>query len=279
MAQTTQILPGLKKIIRAILHFPFLTNLLKKIVTIGVSGLAFLRHWRFPAKFDWDWKLEMIWGKYEPETTALFNKIITPGMTVVDIGAHIGYYTRLFAKQTGGAGKVYAFEADPENSAFLKHNTAQFPNIIIIAEALSDKVGTVTFYHVQNSTGCHSIVAQENATTLTVPTNTLDALLASGVIQRPDIIKIDIEGGEPLAFQGMAQLLKDQKPLSIVMEFNPSALEAGDQNPLMFLSQMSEYGFTAFGIQTNGELSPLNIGALPESSWYKKGSVNVLLRR
>ena len=41
----------------------------------------------------------MAMARYEPGTTRLFNEAVKPGMVVVDIGAHVGHYTQLAAKQ------------------------------------------------------------------------------------------------------------------------------------------------------------------------------------
>ena len=59
------------------------------------------------------------WEKYETE---LFKKVVKEGMTVVDIGAHIGYYTLIAANLAGKKGKVYAFEPEAENYSLLVKN-------------------------------------------------------------------------------------------------------------------------------------------------------------
>ncbi len=61
-------------------------------------------------------------GEYEPETTDLFVSLLHEGDVVVDIGAHIGYYTLLAARTVGKDGKVFAFEPDPDNYALLVKN-------------------------------------------------------------------------------------------------------------------------------------------------------------
>ncbi len=60
---------------------------------------------------------------YEPLETQLLLKRLKPGQTFVDIGANIGYYTLLAARQVGPAGRVYAFEPDEENFKLLQKNT------------------------------------------------------------------------------------------------------------------------------------------------------------
>src|SRR5215210_3622928 len=61
-------------------------------------------------------------GTLEPFEAALFVNAIRPGMTVLDIGANIGYYTLLAARKVGPAGNVFAFEADPRTASSLQRN-------------------------------------------------------------------------------------------------------------------------------------------------------------
>lgn len=61
-------------------------------------------------------------GIYEPRETNLFKKIVRHGMTVIDLGANIGYYTLIASKLVGESGKVYAFEPEPDNFNILVKN-------------------------------------------------------------------------------------------------------------------------------------------------------------
>ena len=49
--------------------------------------------------------LKMVMGRYEEETTRLFQSLVKPGMVCVDVGAHLGYYTLLAARQVGPTGR------------------------------------------------------------------------------------------------------------------------------------------------------------------------------
>src|SRR4051812_32772734 len=120
-------------------------RLLKGTISLAVDWLAARIGFSFPAKYSWRWKLEALMGQYEPETTRLFKKVLKPGMTFVDVGAHIGYFSRLAAKLVGEKGTVRAFEPVVENFPLLKSNLAMFPNAKIFQEALSDHAGTISF--------------------------------------------------------------------------------------------------------------------------------------
>ena len=102
---------------------------------------------------------DMALDRYEPETTGLLQRVIEPGMVVVDVGAHVGYYALLAAKRVGPQGKVYAFEPDPTNYALLLKNIELngYRNILTTGEAVSDRVGTATLYLAGLDTGRHSL--------------------------------------------------------------------------------------------------------------------------
>lgn len=99
----------------------------------------------------------MLLGCYEQGTTALCKKILRPGMTVVDVGAHIGYYTRLFARLVGPHGKVYAFEPHPDNFAILQRNVRKFKNVVPVQAAVLDKEGEISLYESSIGTASHSL--------------------------------------------------------------------------------------------------------------------------
>ena len=56
-------------------------------------------------------------GEYEPHLTAVFERYCKPGMTVVDVGANLGYYSLLASRLVGPSGRVVALEPNSENAA------------------------------------------------------------------------------------------------------------------------------------------------------------------
>ena len=84
-------------------------------------------------------------GYYEPFITAFVKDMIKEGDIVIDIGAHIGYYTLLFSKLVGKTGKVFAFEAHPDNFTLLKQNveTNGYTNVVVENKAVSNYNGKI----------------------------------------------------------------------------------------------------------------------------------------
>lgn len=146
----------------------------KYIVEFIVKILASLTNYSFPPTFIWRWKLEYLLEVYEIETTRFFKKNIKKGMLVVDVGANVGYFTRIFSSLVGSKGKVIAFEADRENFEVLKKNVAHLKNVEIFNVAIADKSGTIDFYHIPGATGTHSLVVANGAQKRTVVCESLD---------------------------------------------------------------------------------------------------------
>ena len=67
-------------------------------------------------------------------------------MTVVDVGANVGVYTRFLAGLTGTSGGVHAFEPSPRNFNRLQYATARLPNVTANQAAVGQRSGTIGLY-------------------------------------------------------------------------------------------------------------------------------------
>src|SRR5689334_11838959 len=140
---------------------------------------------------------------YEREQREMFCSLITPGCTVLDVGANVGLYTLLAAKR--GA-RVFAIEADPHNAALLRHHVKlnRLENWVTILELAATEVEkTVTLYRNPQNWGESNILNRGNLSG-TVAGHTIDSLDLPPI----DVCKMDIEGAEVFALQGMEGTLK-----------------------------------------------------------------------
>lgn len=225
----------------------------------------------------------MVHDQYEPETKAVLESLIRENMTVFDVGAHVGNYTLLAARLVGPKGHVYAFEAEPENFRLLKRNVELngYTNVTCVNKAVSNVCGTLILYVSRQGNDRHSIVNQGSvaaAAKVEVPAITLDAFVLSSGITRVDTIKMDIEGAEPMAFEGMTRLLQQRERLSIVMEFAPEILRRSGADTAGFLRALMKQGITLAPVETGvpPELfeSGNAAGILVEAE--KRGAINLL---
>lgn len=166
---------------------------------------------------------------YEPQYVSVLRNLVSAGDTVFDIGANIGFYSVLFSVWVGRRGRVIAYEPDPANVKLLLRNLALngCQNVIVRPVALSDKSGSELFSvdRVTRSTGHLGPGATYGGTIfgtgredlIRVATSILDDEVRE--FGPPDLIKMDIEGGEYCALVGGAELLQRQRPL-IISELN-----------------------------------------------------------
>lgn len=218
------------------------------------------------------WRFEFAMGWLEPESVSWTRRSVKPGMTVLDIGAHIGFYTRLLSELVGPAGRVLAFEPHPANVEFLQHNTRRCSNVEIYPFAVGDTDGTLDL-HVSAGHSNHSLVDgfTETIESISVRGVRLDSFLAPLGTDEIGFVKIDVEGAEPLAIAGMQKTLEANPGLAMLTEFNPAALEKGGTAPDEFLRNLEERGFEVREVGSDGPLSRIpdnqtvvNLICLPE---------------
>jgi FkbM family methyltransferase len=146
--------------------------------------------------------------------------------TFVDAGAHIGVYTLLAARR---ARRVIAFEPDPYNVAALRSNVAaaRCQNTEIHAEAVADRTGRATF-RAFRSTFSGSLLPREVDEYRELETDVIRLDDALGERDLDDlVVKLDVEGAEPLALAGMRDITQRVRRLVLLVEVNRDALEAG----------------------------------------------------
>ena len=190
--------------------------------------------------------------EYEPGTTNFIRKFLEKGMNVINIGANIGYYTLLAARQVGPEGKVFAFEPFPETVKQLETNILvnKLKNIEVEAKAVSNKTDYATL--LTGGSSLHNFISKKKFPQLKeikVPTITIDDFLTDKKIEI-DLIFIDAEGQEPLILEGMKNTLQN-KNLDIVFEFNQFTLKFSDTKPKDLLDQIEKMGFKLYLIAEN----------------------------
>lgn len=208
-------------------------------VTIRVDGL------RVQGPFDSRWMLaRMRAGQFEPFEVELFKDAVNPGATVLDIGANIGFYSLLASRAAGNTGAVYAFEADPRNVDHIRANVlaSSSTNITVIDAAVGSEPGTQVFNMAAQPTHSSLFMSMEDmpvVATAEVETVAIDDVLAGGA--PVDVVKMDIEGGEPAALRGMIATLQASPDLTMFLEFEPKALEAADESPDELIEFLKSY--------------------------------------
>jgi FkbM family methyltransferase len=150
---------------------------------------------------------ELTWN---PEEYAAFRQAVTPGATVLDVGANLGAYTLLFAMWVGQSGRVFAFEPAPESFAGLLAHVS-FNGLADRVEAhelaVSDTEGVAAF-QASGRDGANRIViaGQQSKGIVQVGSTTVDAFCRKMAVS-PGLIKIDVEGAELQVLQGARETI------------------------------------------------------------------------
>ncbi len=201
--------------------------------TVEVTG-GDLRGWRVLINLKTE---KSRWlGTYEPELQSAIRQLISPGATVYDVGANIGYVSLLLAKQVGPTGQVFAFEPLPANLERIRQNLAlnALTNVTIIPAAVTDQNGEVAFY-VHDSVGMGKAAGSAGRSTalyraeIRVPALALDEFIFGQGNPPPQAVKMDIEGGEVLALPGMRRALEQFHPLMLLELHGPESEQAAWQ--------------------------------------------------
>ncbi|SRR6266568_1573898 len=199
-------------------------------------------------------------GQWETFESEIFSRFVRPGDVVVDIGAHIGWYTLLAAKLVGSKGKVYAFEPDPTNFALLSKNIKAngYSNVVLIKKAVSDSTGSAHLFLNDENTGDHRIFdAADNRKSVTIESTTLDNYFKNSN-HRIDLIKIDIQGSEMQALQGANHTINTNKNLKFITELQPGFIHLNGQKPQDYLALMRKHGFKIYQIdEQSKKLQPI----------------------
>ena len=181
-------------------------RLVPRSATVAVrSGPLRGLRWRVGSSVHGCWL-----GTYEAAKVAVVARSVRPGATVFDVGANAGYYTLLFSRLVGPAGRVVSVEPLPETGANLLHHVRanRLANVRVVPAAVAATGGWMPFQIAGSNSMGH--LGGGGDATLEVATTTLDALRAT-VAEPPSVVKMDVEGGEGDALRGAAALLAERR--------------------------------------------------------------------
>ncbi|MCR9102861.1 MAG: FkbM family methyltransferase [bacterium] len=224
--------------------------------------------------------LYLIGGKTHSSEVRLARFMVqqlNPGDIFVDIGAHFGYFSLLAAALVKESGKIFAFEAAEDTFSSLSTNLAPFPNCLAVHAAVNADGQAVTFFEFDplhseyNSTDVKQFEGQDWFESNQPARKEVSGVRLSSFLEEagvtPNLIKIDVEGGEAAVIQGVLPFLH-QNPVTIVMEYlNP---ERGNTPHREAANYLLGAGYTPHAIQQDGGLL-----LLPDiEDWYTEQGID-----
>lgn len=210
-------------------------------------------------------------GGYEEQEQLFIERFLKPDMIVLDVGAHVGFYTLLASRQVRDRGFVVAFEPSLRERRRLRWNLAmnRCRNVRVESLALGDYNGQADFYVVLGKeTGCNSIrppSINDPIRRITVPVMTLDNYLSQSQIRAVDLIKLDVEGAELAVLKGASGLLAKQPRPVFMCELEDLRTEPWNYKARETYEFLSEAGFSWFSVRPGGDLQP----ALKKSDFHE----------
>ena len=159
-------------------------------------------------------------GLHELMVQEAMRRTLAAGSIFYDVGANIGFISLVGARLVGPTGRVISIEPEPDNVAAIRAHAAlnEIDTITVIAAAAAAETGPADVIGVRDTlwtrlaeVGEHPLERER----LTVPGVRLDDLVYEQGLDPPDVVKIDVEGGELQVLAGMTRLLRERRPVII----------------------------------------------------------------
>ncbi len=208
---------------------------------------------------------------YERHVSKALESLVVPGFVVVECGANQGFHTLSMASMVGPKGRILALEPDPRNLSVLRDNiTSHYMDhiVTVIAKAACHQNGPLSFYPAKSGgqsslfplrtdvgpwASCYS---PDQDLRIEVEGATIASVLSEhGLV--PDLVRLDVEGAEPMALDGMWELLEKMPNIIVMFEYNPWCInQGGYAAPETFIKSLRSIGMLFWRIGGGGELLP-----------------------
>lgn len=214
--------------------------------------------WGMAIRLPWDDSITRALYRrriYDLPVSEVLWRLLDPGDLVVDVGANIGVFTGLAAHRAGEAGEVHAFEPHPRTYRVLRENVERWreaPNtgrIVASRVAVGSCPGAVVLRepdHFHRNRGTAYVEAIESGAEggrdrgIPVEQTTLDQALSA--YSAPDVIKLDVEGGEGAVIDGAKAAVGKEGARDIVYE-------AESESAAAVSAKLEDRGYTIFKIK------------------------------
>jgi FkbM family methyltransferase len=189
---------------------------------------------------------QIFMGTFARDMTRWARTLLPAGGTFLDVGAHAGYFSLLAADRVGPHDHVHAVEPNPRTFDTLRRHLDR--NAVSQVRAhhcgLADRAGTLRLHapagtHDYNAT----MLPRADWAMVEVPARRLDDCLTEWGVDRIDLMKMDVEGAEPLVVAGGAESLARGVVRHLMVEVNGPRLTEGGSSPSAFFATLARLGF------------------------------------
>ena len=206
-------------------------------------------------------QVAMLTGLFDRHGAWAMRQYVRPASVLIDVGAHIGYFTLLGAQLVGASGAVHAFEPDPRLRPRLEEHVRmnRVDWVAVDERALLNHAGEVSLA-LPDQLGWASVTA--NGGDVPATATTLDSYVDERGIDPAAIsfVKIDAEGAEAAVIDGALATLAAARTVAVLVEHPPGRAEKPDEIP----SIMGSLGFAPYVPVRHGLGFKLEPGAVPK---------------
>lgn len=224
----------------------------------------------------------LTFGVYENSETSFLCQVFRPGMTFLDVGANVGYYTALAIQRIGEAGRIIALEPDRQSFQYLERTVAanNGRNVCCVQQAAADRQGVLKLYVSKNNRGDNRLYWNDLCDeSYDVEITTVDKLLEGYGIDAIDLVKMDVQGFEGHVVRGMKETIQRSKDLIMLTEFWPFGLESAGTDPKNFLLSLEDAGLTLYQVSGKGRLMRVTDKDLLISRYPGRKYTNIVASR
>ncbi|HQQ94942.1 MAG TPA: FkbM family methyltransferase [Bacteroidia bacterium] len=194
------------------------------------------------------WLYKPLYAQFKEKQDAyeieLLERFVHKGDTVLDIGANIGFYAGILSELVGETGKVHCFEPDPGNFSRLKAGYGSCQNLVLHNKAVGPQTGTIKIYTSRQLNVDHRTYKPDDyEKEIEIPSQSIDDFKEAGQI---NFIKMDIQGFEMFAMQGMLKTLDQNQHIRILSEFWPYGLKKSGSSAEAYFHFLRQRGFYVY---------------------------------
>ena len=207
-------------------------------------------------------------GRYEPQETAILQRILRAGMTFVDVGANWGYFTLVGGYLVGPTGRVVCIEADPRACRTVRSNLAEnhLDAVALVNVAAADTPGTISVREYDVAAGETGNFGVGQAVTgggrrLDIAARPLDDVLDDSGVEHVDLLKMDIEGSEARALAGLDRRLAARHVDRILLEIHPHFLRELGSSAEHVIALLRTRGYQGWRIDHSPEAHRRTVSA------------------
>jgi FkbM family methyltransferase len=201
---------------------------------------------------------------YEPARSDFLFNVLRPGDTVIDVGAHIGYFSLLASVLVGPSGNVFAFEPERRNYLQLQANAVlnRCDNLQPMQQGLGSRVREATLaVQIGSKDGSHVLIdhagppGSQETRHERLHLLTLDEVIGTKAMCR--VLKVNVNGGETDVLIGASQLLARQAIDFILCTCDTRRLRRMKSSEGELRAQMAGFGYQCYRLTPEGDLQAI----------------------